>query len=105
MRRIELDGACLTRRGQAMEYLDGRLELPEWWGRNLDALHDCLWECGEVRFVVKNHQALLDTPFGRGLWQVLADGAAENPRLQVAAARKVRLRGRLRPQAGKKASG
>ena len=33
------------------------------------------------------------------------DGAAENPRLQVAAARKVRLRGRLRPQAGKKASG
>ncbi len=55
--------------------------------------------------MVKNHQALLDTPFGRGLWQVLADGAAENPRLQVAAARKVRLRGRLRPQAGKKASG
>ena len=105
MRNVMLDGALCAGRAAAMAELETQLGLPEWWGRNLDALHDCLWECGEVRFVVKNHQALLDTPFGRGLWQVLADGAAENPRLQVAAARKVRLRGRLRPQAGKKASG
>ncbi len=79
MRNVMLDGALCAGRAAAMAELETKLGLPEWWGRNLDALHDCLWECGEVRFVVKNHQALLDTPFGRGLWQVLADGAAENP--------------------------
>ena len=80
MRRIELDGACLTRRGQAMEYLDGRLELPEWWGRNLDALHDCLTEVGQpTRVEVVDCGALEGTVFGQGLLRVLEDTAWENP--------------------------
>lgn len=84
MRRIELDGACLTRRGQAMEYLDGRLELPEWWGRNLDALHDCLTEPGEPTALVLAHRAEMEgTIFGRRLLRVLEDAAAENPFLQL----------------------
>ncbi len=84
MRRIELDGACLTRRGQAMEYLDRRLELPEWWGRNLDALHDCLTEPGEPTALVLTHQAEMEgTIFGRRLLRVLEDAAAENPFLQL----------------------
>ena len=83
MRRIELDGACLTRRGQAMEYLGGRLELPEWWGRNLDALHDCLTEPGEPTALVLAHRAEMEgTIFGRRLLRVLEDAAAENPFLQ-----------------------
>ena len=84
MRRIELDGACLTRRGQAMEYLDGRLELPEWGGRNLDALHDCLTEPGEPTALVLAHRAEMEgTIFGRRLLRVLEDAAAENPFLQL----------------------
>ena len=84
MRRIELDGASLTRRGQAMEYLDGRLELPEWWGRNLDALHDCLTEPGEPTALVLAHRAEMEgTIFGRRLLRVLEDAAAENPFLQL----------------------
>ena len=84
MRRIEMDGACLTRRGQAMEYLDGRLELPDWWGRNLDALHDCLTGLDRpVRLVLRGRADLESTPFGRVLLRVLRDAAAECPRLEL----------------------
>ena len=70
MRRIELDGACLTRRGQAMEYLDGR--------------HDCLTEPGEPTALVLAHRAEMEgTIFGRRLLRVLEDAAAENPFLQL----------------------
>lgn len=99
MRNVMLDGAACAERAAALAALETKLKLPEWWGRNLDAIYDCLWECGEVRLVVKDRPALLSTPFGRALWQTLADAAAENPRFRVAAARRVRLRGRLRPAA------
>ena len=99
MRRVILDGAACAEPAAAMAALEKALALPDWWGRNLDALHDCLWECGEVFLVVKNPGALRSTPFGRALWQVLADTAAENPQIREAAAR----RGRLRPAGGNSA--
>jgi len=76
MRRVILDGAACAEPAAAMAALEKALALPDWWGRNLDALHDCLWECGEVFLVVKNPGALRSTPFGRALWHVLADTAA-----------------------------
>jgi len=92
MRKVILDGAVCAQRAAAMAALETALELPDWWGRNLDALRDCLWECGKVSIVVKDRKALLGTPFGRSLWRVLTDTAAENPQLRVAAARRLRLR-------------
>jgi len=92
MRKVILDGAVCAERAAAMAALETALELPDWWGGNLDALHDCLWECGEVFIVVKNHRALLETPFGRSLWRVLTDAAAENPQFRVAAARRLPAR-------------
>ena len=84
MRRIELDGACLCRRKQAMDYLGARLELPEWWGRNLDALYDCLTEPGEPRLLVLADRAAMEgTSFGRRLLRVLEDAAEENPSLRI----------------------
>lgn len=84
MRRIELDGARLTRREQAMDYLGERLELPEWWGRNLDALYDCLTELGEPRLLVlAGREVMGESPFGRVLLRVLADAAEDNPYLRV----------------------
>lgn len=79
MRRIELDGARLTQRGQAMAYLNEKLELPEWWGRNLDALHDCLTELGEPTALALSHRAELEGAiFGRRLLRVLEDAAEDN---------------------------
>lgn len=84
MRRIDLDGACLTRRGQAMKYLNEKLELPEWWGRNLDALYDCLTEPGEPTALVLADRATMEgTPFGLRLLRVLEDAAEENPFLWI----------------------
>ena len=64
MRRVILDGAACAEPAAAMAALEKALALPDWWGRNLDALHDCLWECGEVFLVVKNPGALRSTPLG-----------------------------------------
>ena len=81
---IYLEGSLLNRRDEAMERLGRALCLPEWWGRNLDALHDCLTEPGEPTALVLAHRAEMEgTIFGRRLLRVLEDAAAENPFLQL----------------------
>ena len=42
MRRVILDGALM--RTEPQKYLAQVLEFPEYYGANLDALHDCLCE-------------------------------------------------------------
>lgn len=85
MKTVQLDGARLTQREQAMDYLAQAFDLPEWWGRNLDALYDCLTEAGEpIQVELLERGALEGTPFGRGLLRVLADAAGENPSLELA---------------------
>lgn len=78
-----MDAAALTERKAAMDLLEAALDLPSWWGRNLDALHDCLTEAPR-RLELQNRAALERTDFGRRLWRVLEDAAAENPRLELA---------------------
>ena len=78
METIRLDGAGLCRRREAMALLGDALALPEWWGRNLDALYDCLTgELGRpVRLEVTGRAAMEATDFGRRLLRVLEDAAA-----------------------------
>lgn len=85
MRTIRLDASRLRRRGEAMDLLGQVLELPDWWGRNLDALHDCLTELGQpLRLEIEDRGAAAATPFGRRLLRVLEDSARENPCLELA---------------------
>ena len=85
METIRLDGGRLARREEAMELLGQALALPEWWGRNLDALYDCLTEpCCRFRLELHDQTAMESTTFGRLLLRVLEDAAAENPGLEVA---------------------
>ena len=84
METIRLDGTRLCRRGEAMELLGRALALPEWWGRNLDALHDCLTELGRpVRLELHGRAAMEASGFGLRLLRVLEDSAAENPCLEL----------------------
>ena len=84
METIRLDGARLCVREEAMELLGQALVLPEWWGRNLDALHDCLTELGEpVQLELYDREAMEASPFGRRLLRVLEDSAVENPCLEL----------------------
>ena len=84
METIRLDGARLGDREEAMELLSQVLALPEWWGRNLDALYDCLTDLGRpVRLEVFCRETMVETPFGRRLLRVLRDAAEELPWLEL----------------------
>lgn len=81
---IYLEGNLLKNRDEAMEFLGRALYLPEWWGRNLDALHDCLTDLDRpVKLVLRDRAELESSPFGRNLLRVLRDSAAECPRLEL----------------------
>jgi len=52
--RIVLDAAKMTDKEASHAYLKEVLELPEYYGHNLDALHDCLEEMTDVEIIVEN---------------------------------------------------
>ena len=54
--RIVLDAAKMTDKEASHAYLKEVLELPEYYGHNLDALHDCLEEMTDVKIVVMNEE-------------------------------------------------
>ncbi len=82
MAAVHLDGALLTERTPALARLEAALALPDWWGRNLDALHDCL-TAGTFHILLENPAPLEESPFGKRLLRVLGDAAQENPCLTL----------------------
>ena len=48
MKQVILDGNILTDAAQVHDYLKEMLEFPEYYGKNLDALHDCLTDLENV---------------------------------------------------------
>ena len=84
MAEIILDGLEI----ETMEEVHDRFAplLPEWYGRNLDALYDCLTDLGEPATVrLLNRDILTDRlgRRGRALVRLLRRAAAENPRVTV----------------------
>ena len=47
-----LDASKMTDKAASHAYLKEVLNLPEYYGNNLDALHDCLEEMTDVEIVV-----------------------------------------------------
>lgn len=59
-----------------------QLHFPEWYGNNLDALHDCLTDIREravLTFTNWSHVAA----FARGFRRCLEDAERENPHLTI----------------------
>lgn len=52
--KIVLDASRMTSKEESHAYLKEVLSLPEYYGNNLDALHDCLEEMTDVEIVVEN---------------------------------------------------
>ena len=79
---ITLDAAKLTKRAEAHAYLKEILSLPDYYGRNLDALYDCLsgLNSTDVRFV--NLDAAAGSYFAKIL-PVFREAEAENPSLRI----------------------
>ena len=77
----------MTTKENAHEHIKERLRLPEWYGKNLDALNDCLGEIGEpTRIVVRFAPALEETlgDYGARIIRVLEQAAQENKNLTIA---------------------
>ena len=52
MKQIILDGNILADAAQAHDYLKEMLEFPEYYGKNLDALYDCLTDLEDVEITI-----------------------------------------------------
>ena len=57
-----LDVARWRDKAAAHEEIARALDLPAYYGRNLDALYDCLWELPPMTVVIENAQAAREKP-------------------------------------------
>ena len=86
MAEIVLDGLEIQSVEEVHDRFARALELPEWYGRNLDALFDCLTDQGEDVTVRLLHREALEERLGRrgaALVRLLRRAAAENPRVAL----------------------
>lgn len=72
MRTVIIDCAEAENKAQLHDLLASKLELPEWYGRNLDALYDCLTDiCEETHLILRNHETF--GTYGAALARTLED--------------------------------
>lgn len=82
MKNITINCAKIASMGELHDILARELNFPEWYGRNLDALHDCLSAICEDTSVTFLHFTSLPFP-AAGLLRVLRDSENENPHLEI----------------------
>jgi len=86
MTEVILSGFEITSKGALHTHLALELDLPEWYGRNLDALYDCLTDLkNDVRIILPDFP-ILEEQLGRyaqALLSTLKDAAAENPHIHI----------------------
>ncbi len=77
-----LDAAQMNEKVQAHRYLAEMLSLPDYYGRNLDALYDCLTDLDETEIRFVNLEEAGDTYFSSVL-SVFREAEIENPKLHL----------------------
>ena len=78
---VYLDGRALDSREALHQALSALLAFPAYYGKNLDALHDCLTDLSDpVHLTVLHAQALEDAlgAYCRSFHRVLSDSAQAN---------------------------
>ena len=83
---IILDGQTIDSRETLHQRLFELLHLPAWYGRNLDALHDCLTDLQEpvtLRVIYARQMREALGGYASSLGHVLHDSAQENENLTV----------------------
>ena len=86
MRTITLDGQRMVSIQETHAYIEKKLEIHDYYGKNLDALWDSLTSIGNSTRLEIIHFNAAEAhlgPYGEKLRQVLMDAAAENTFLQV----------------------
>ena len=83
---IVREGEKMLSRREAHEHLAQQLALPDYYGRNLDALYDVLTEReGPTRIIIRHGNTLLSWlgDYGKALIQTMLDADRVNPGLEV----------------------
>ena len=84
MNRVQLSALTWDTPEKAHDDLAKALSFPEYYGRNLDALHDCLTELADTQLVIEDcAEAGEKMEKWPGFLAVFMDSAAENPRLDI----------------------
>lgn len=84
---VILDGNLILDREMLHDVLAEELHLPEWYGRNLDALYDCLTDVREETMItLRNRDALEEHlgSYGHRLMRLLGDVTLDNPNVWLA---------------------
>ena len=83
--RAELDGRLIVDRAALYDQLAAQLNLPLYFGRNLDALFDCLCEMNNVQIVVSYVQEMKDNlrRYADNIINVFEAAQEKNPKLSV----------------------
>lgn len=81
MRKIIIDAKDMPAPQALHQVLKEALNLPGWYGRNLDALGDCLWELGPVELCLLNAPMLSSLPdaYGEKLLRLFETAQTEIP--------------------------
>lgn len=83
MKEITIDCAGIGTPQALHAAIAREMGFPEWYGNNLDALHDCLTAVAEDTELSFVHFQALPFPTG-GFLRVLRDAEAENLHLHIA---------------------
>ena len=78
MKSVSLDAKKMVEKEKMHEYLAKKFDLPEHYGRNLDALFDCLCEINEPTLIKLKNENALDEGKKESLAQLFRDVCNEN---------------------------
>ena len=83
---IKLNGKAMVDRPTAHSHLAERLDLPSYYGRNLDALYDVLTDIGQdTQIILEDPAAVIENmgKYGEALLSTMQEAAEENPHLTI----------------------
>ena len=95
--KIIINCENLLNREQAHEYLAKILDFPDYYGKNLDALFDCLTELSDCTIVLMGEEALSKDSYGAKVRKVMEEAAQSNPGLKLEKAKMKLLYGTGNP--------
>lgn len=85
-KRVTLSGNKMTSKEALHTYLAKKLAFPAYYGKNLDALHDCLCERSTPLHITVTYTDRLKEnleDYGETFLQVLKDAAEDNERISL----------------------
>ena len=81
--KVAINCENLLHREQAHEYLAQMLNFPKYYGKNLDALFDCLTELSDCTIVLTGEEALSQDSYGARVRKVMEAAAKANTGLKL----------------------